>query len=1283
MSLQEGKKSPSHQRNGDASPSNGTRLVDVGDSAAMDAPPAYSEHHDQFQLSQAGFAAGAAVTDDRAVTGAPSESFVANQPTLWVVPTPDDGRVNININQTSSRFTDLLIPALRTQTLPQEKITDLPPSYIPPSLGGLPGQAPPPKLNVVVQIVGSRGDVQPFVALGKVLKDTYGHRVRIATHPTFKSFVEENGLEFFSIGGDPAELMAFMVKHPGLMVPFEAIKDGEVKKRRMGIEEILLGCWRSCIEAGDGSGPPPQMHKPNEPLDERFFVGSQGQKPFVADAIIANPPSFAHIHIAEKLGIPLHMMFTMPWSPTKAFPHPLANIQSSNATEVMTNYVSYTLVEMMTWQGLGDVINRFRLKTLDLEPLSLIWAPGLLARLRIPTTYCWSPALIPKPNDWNPEISISGFYFLNLASSYTPEPDLAAFLADGPPPVYIGFGSIVVDDPNALTKMIFEAVTKTGVRALVSKGWGGIGADSIGIPDGVFMLGNCPHDWLFQHVSCVVHHGGAGTTAAGIKLGKPTVVVPFFGDQPFWGSMIARAGAGPEPVPYKKLDAESLAAAIRKALEPATLAKAKELGEKIREEQGCDVGGKSFHDFLDTDNLRCSLAPSRVAVWRVRRSKVKLSALAAAVLLEKNIIEQSDLKLYRAKEYTTEGQPWDPISAVTAALIGDVGTIAMTISDVPRELFKSRKKGPSTPGTPSAEGKPQADAASIATPTTAVASSASTSAVSIPNLTLSGPEYEKGSTSEENISGSGAVSPGSPQPPTPARTPEGQHQNNHGQESNGTRSQSPGVTVQTAIDTGKGVVRIVDAGFKTPMNFCLGLARGFRNAPRLYNDDSVRAPERVTDLSSGLKVAGKEFGLGLYDGISGLITQPLKGAQKEGGVGAIKGFGKGIGGIVLKPAAAFWSIPAYTMQGVNAEIRTMWSKSWQNYIIASRLAQGRQDLTDCSYQEREDITLRWNSKNEELKGYFQLKHKSRDSQKGARSPSAIGPASPGIVSSSSVPPTAGPSTLAEPPKTGFWHTRKLSFEKRKQLHAQKEAWKRGQAGGAGGSSAAPPPQANFEDEELERAIRESVKQTSNGDPEEDVRIEQAIRQSVSEMHRPENNSGKASLRYPEPAATAVGAQSSDDISDEQYQALIEEAVRQSLQSHNKAGDYRNKAIDDGEDDDEQLRLAIKQSIEHGQTASYGGGETDQDLKRALYESEAAHWEQQRRDEAARTEEEVVLEYIKKQSLAEGEYARKGKGPAAAAASVTREDEEHDEDLKRALEESLKMSSGRPGGSSGQ
>lgn len=221
-----------------------------------------------------------------------------------------DGRVNININTKTRRLADLLAPALDSQ-LAAYKEPALPPAYIPPSLGGRPDQIPPPRLNVVIQIVGSRGDVQPFVALGKVLKDTYGHRVRIATHATFQSFVEENGLEFFCIGGDPAELMAFMVKHPGLMPGFDAVTSGEVSKRRKGIADILLGCWRSCIEAGDGLGPPPVPHGRNEPVNLGAGIpGDHSKEPFVADAIIANPPSFGHIHIAEKLGIPLHMMFT-------------------------------------------------------------------------------------------------------------------------------------------------------------------------------------------------------------------------------------------------------------------------------------------------------------------------------------------------------------------------------------------------------------------------------------------------------------------------------------------------------------------------------------------------------------------------------------------------------------------------------------------------------------------------------------------------------------------------------------------------------------------------------------------------------------------------------------------------------------------------------------------------------------------------------------------------------------------------------------------------------------
>jgi UDP:flavonoid glycosyltransferase YjiC (YdhE family) len=193
--------------------------------------------------------------------------------------------------------------------------------------------------------------------------------------------------------------------------------------------------------------------------------------------------------------------------------------------------------------------------------------------------------------------------------------------------------------------MIFEAVKKTGRRALVSKGWGGLGADDLGIPDGVFMLGNVPHDWLFKHVSAVVHHGGAGTTAAGISAGRPTVVVPFFGDQPFWGAMTAKAGAGPPPIPYKELTADKLADAITQALKPESLERAKELAEKIKQEQGSQNGAQNFHQMLKYDDLRCAVAPYKPAVWRIKRTQVRLSAMAATVLTQAGELSFSDLKL--------------------------------------------------------------------------------------------------------------------------------------------------------------------------------------------------------------------------------------------------------------------------------------------------------------------------------------------------------------------------------------------------------------------------------------------------------------------------------------------------------------------------------------------------------------------------------------------------------------------------------------------------------------
>jgi hypothetical protein len=427
-----------------------------------------------------------------------------------------DGRLNISVRETNNR--GYLAKALGATFLnhlgptPQDDATGITPVMSQEgkakdsrssSESTLTSDIPRPKLNIVVMVIGSRGDIQPFLKLGKNLKE-YGHRVRIATHPAFKDFVQEDsGLEFFSVGGDPAELMAFMVKNPGMIPTMETLKKGEVGRRRDQMAEMFEGFWRACINSTDDE----------KDVSNLMMMGKKA--PFIADAIIANPPSFAHIHCAERLGIPLHLMFTFPYTPTQAFPHPLANIKKSNVDPGYTNFMSYPLVEMMTWQGqvskllsldldglilcsLGDLVNNFRVKTLGLEPVSTLWAPGQLYRLKVPYTYLWSPGLVPKPKDWGPEIDIAGFVFLDLASSFEPPEELSRFLDAGEPPVYIGFGSIVVDDPDKFTKMIFEAVKKAGVRALVSKGWGGLGDDSV--PENIYMLENTPHDWLFPKV---------------------------------------------------------------------------------------------------------------------------------------------------------------------------------------------------------------------------------------------------------------------------------------------------------------------------------------------------------------------------------------------------------------------------------------------------------------------------------------------------------------------------------------------------------------------------------------------------------------------------------------------------------------------------------------------------------------------------------------------------------------------------------------------------------------
>lgn len=255
-----------------------------------------------------------------------------------------------------------------------------------------------------------------------------------------------------------------------------------------------------------------------------------------------------------------------------------------------------------------------------------------------------SPTLIPKPRDWNDHIYVSGFCHLPLASSYTPTSELLSFLGTGPQPIYIGFGSIVVGDPIAMTKIILDAVEKAGVRAIISRGWGEFAAENTNLPDTVFIVDNIPHDWLFPKVSCVVHHGGAGTTAAGLTAGKPTVIVPFFGDQPFWGMVVTRAGAGPPPIAFKDLNSDNLSKGIIAALQVEVLERVSSLARLMSRENGSQVAADSFHAALDVSSLRCSLLPERAAAWQVKQTNIRLSPLAAAVLIDDKRLSFNDLK---------------------------------------------------------------------------------------------------------------------------------------------------------------------------------------------------------------------------------------------------------------------------------------------------------------------------------------------------------------------------------------------------------------------------------------------------------------------------------------------------------------------------------------------------------------------------------------------------------------------------------------------------------------
>uniref|UniRef100_A0A0E0FW62 Uncharacterized protein n=1 Tax=Oryza nivara TaxID=4536 RepID=A0A0E0FW62_ORYNI len=402
-----------------------------------------------------------------------------------------------------------------------------------------------PKLKIVILVVGTRGD-------------EFGHYVRLATHVNFRTFVKSAGIDFYPLGD--------MTKNKGFCLAGPT----EISVQRKQLKEIIFSVLPACTEPDLDTG-----------------------LPFRAQAIIANPPALGHLHIAEALGVPLHIFFTFPWTPTNEFPHPLARMPQS-----ATYRLSYLILDLVIWWGTRGFINEFR-KKLKLAPIAYFSTyHGSISHL--PTGYMWSPHLMPKPNDWGPLVDVVGYCFLNLGTKYQPPQELSQWLQQGPKPIYIGFGSMPLGDEKKVTSVILDALRETGQRGIISRGWGDLGSFSE-VPVDVFILEDCPHDWLFPRCAAVVHHGGAGTTAAGLVAGCPTTIVPFFGDQFFWGERIHAQGVGPAPIPIAELTVEALSNAIRFMLDPEVKSRTMELAIAIGNEDGVAAAVDSFHRHLPAE----------------------------------------------------------------------------------------------------------------------------------------------------------------------------------------------------------------------------------------------------------------------------------------------------------------------------------------------------------------------------------------------------------------------------------------------------------------------------------------------------------------------------------------------------------------------------------------------------------------------------------------------------------------------------------------------------------
>jgi len=412
--------------------------------------------------------------------------------------------------------------------------------------------------------IGSTGDVMPYVMLGNELQKR-GHDVGICAFSDFESLVLKNHMRFYPLSGDAREFMSNIMKPGTKGVTY-------LKQVLDSFREIIDPFLRDLITACED-----------------------------AEVIVAT--YFGNIiqSIAEQRNVPFIKTHYYPMDPNDNTPISSApGLRAGRAWNRASYRLAYLIISTLELYYLTD----WR-KTQGMTPRKLESTPcNEVNGHRVPVLYAMSPLLMPRPLAWDESIHMTGFWLDDQEPDYQPSPELQAFLDKKPKPVYIGFGSMVSGDMGDTLRIVLDAIRMSGVRAIISTGWGNV---ALPRQENVFVAeGYVPHDWLFQHVSAVVHHGGAGTTAAGLCAGCPTLVIPFGGDQPFWALRVRMMGLGPRPIRRELLTAPKLAKALKNLTTVGSYrVAARELGKSLQMENGvcnaADIIEEEVHRWLTED----------------------------------------------------------------------------------------------------------------------------------------------------------------------------------------------------------------------------------------------------------------------------------------------------------------------------------------------------------------------------------------------------------------------------------------------------------------------------------------------------------------------------------------------------------------------------------------------------------------------------------------------------------------------------------------------------------